>query len=154
MMPLRFITLMLLATLSLSGCSHTDKITISLRSVSHLNPDIYHHSKPTRITIYQLREPLPFKMVGYDALIENPEKTLGSTLVDYNSFEIKPGTTIIKKLTLTPEVAYIGVSADYRVIHKSNWKCLTYLEPTYKHLKLYSILSLDKISCRLKETLL
>ncbi|MBS0352009.1 MAG: type VI secretion system lipoprotein TssJ [Proteobacteria bacterium] len=111
------------------GCARTPTANINLQAANYLNPDIYKHSSPVVVTIYQLKSSAAFQQANFFALSNNPLGTLGSDLLDKQEIELRPKQTQNLKIPLSPEANYIGIIGAFRDPDHAQWRKLVKIEP-------------------------
>ncbi len=95
--------------------------TVHVRSANYLNPNIYGHSSPVVLTIYQLKTQYAFQQADYSALTNNSAKVLGGDLIDKNTIEVRPNSQMKVSQPLSPNTQYLGIVAAYRNINNATW---------------------------------
>ena len=101
--------------------SSEPQTTVHIRSANYLNPNIYGHSSPVVLTIYQLKTQYAFHQADYNALTNNSGKVLGGDLIDKNTIEVRPNTQMKVNQPLSPNTQYLGIVAAYRNINNATW---------------------------------
>lgn len=102
--------------------------TVHIRSANYLNPNIYGHSSPVVLTIYQLKAQYAFQQADYNALTNNSGKILGGDLIDKNTIEVRPNTQMKVSQPLSPNTQYLGIVAAYRNINNATWHKVVKIE--------------------------
>ncbi len=105
----------------LTACASGTQTSVRIRSANYLNPNIYGHSSPVVLTIYQLKTKYAFQQADYSALTSNSGKILGGDLIDKNTIEVRPNTSIKVNQPLSPNTQYLGIVAAYRNINNATW---------------------------------
>lgn len=114
----------------LSGCSSKPPmLSVNLQAANYLNPNMYKHSSPVVVTIYQLKSPTTFQQANFYALNNNPVSILGGDLLDKQEIELRPNQTQKLKIPLSPETSYIGLIASFRNPDQAQWRRLVKVEP-------------------------
>lgn len=116
---LRGITLVALLT---TAACQTTRETLNLDTTAevhlyagqHINPDQDNRASPLVIRLFKLADDRQFGREDFLNLYENADNRLGKDLLDTIVLkELAPGETRIETLELTPDVAYIGVLAEF-----------------------------------------
>lgn len=122
--------LVLFTVLLLAGCSNTPpNLTVNLQAANYLNPDVYKHSSPVVVTIYQLKSATAFQQANFFALNNNALGTLGGDLLDKQEIELRPKQSQKLKIPLSPEANYVGIVAGFRDPDRAQWRRLVKVEP-------------------------
>ncbi len=140
--------------LLLGGCSQSLTGTVLIDSSHHLNPDSEGRSKPLVIGLYQLTKPYPFKEKNYEDLNQHIETSLGETLVDYKTLEIRPHQTLHIKLNFPEDSHYLGITAGFHKLQNNEWKKIMYIPPTRKFIHITIHAESSRIEAHVRENLL
>ncbi|AFU98088.2 type VI secretion system lipoprotein TssJ [Simiduia agarivorans] len=111
----------LITVLIVSGCQTTRETLnldtnaeVHLYAGEHINPDQDSRASPLVIRLFKLADDRQFGREDFLNLYENAENRLGKDLLDTIVLkELAPGEHRVENLSLTPEVAYIGVLAEF-----------------------------------------
>lgn len=113
----------------ITGCSSTPPTLVAnLQAANYLNPDIYNHSSPVVVTIYQLKSSMAFQQANFFALNNNALNVLGGDLLDKQEVELRPKQAQTLKIPLSPATNYIGVVAAFRNPDHAQWRKLVKVE--------------------------
>jgi type VI secretion system VasD/TssJ family lipoprotein len=124
------VLLPLLALLLLAGCCPQQllmkpcKITdrISIEASEELNTCDESGAHPVTLYIYSLAGAEAFRDAEFSALFDNDLKALGADKIDVIKQTVRPGESLVLKLTRADGVGAIGIVADF-CQHSSNcWK--------------------------------
>ena len=126
---LKFILVLSIFGLLIGCSSKPPMLSVNLQAANYLNPDIYKHSSPVVVTIYQLKSPTTFQQANFYALSNNPVGVLGADLLDKQEIELRPKQTQKLKIPLSPETNYIGLIASFRNPDQAQWRKLVKVEP-------------------------
>lgn len=133
-----------------AGCSNRpSSLTVNLQTANYLNPDIYKHSSPVVVTIYQLKSAAAFQQANFFALNNNALGVLNTDLLDKQEIELRPKQTERLKIPLSPGANYIGVIAAFRNPDQSQWRRLVKVEPG-KNVKLQISLGTQNVIAKTK----
>ena len=115
------LSLLLTSAVLLSGCQATRE-TLNLDTVAEINlyanekinPDQDDRASPLVIRLFKLADDRQFGREDFLNLYENADSRLGKDLLDTVVLkELAPGESRVEELQLTPDVAYIGVLAEF-----------------------------------------
>lgn len=108
----------------LAGCSSSGyrNMNMSVQAVNYLNPSLNDLPEPITITAFELKLPNQFKQASYNDLMFNATQTLGSDLIDKESFVIRPSEANHYVINLSSDVKYVGLVASYRQIDQATWR--------------------------------
>lgn len=147
------IGIMLLAILVTTGCQTTRETLnldtsaeIYLYAGDQINPDQDNRASPLVIRLFKLADDRQFGREDFLNLYENADNRLGKDLLDTIVLkELAPGETRIENLDLTPDVAYIGVLAEF--IQYQDASAVTIL-PITAHTSNEIHLQIDKLAIK------
>ena len=117
--------ILLCIPLSLSAChlwQQPTELQSSIIASSKLNPNSEKRPSPLLLSFYELKTALPFKSLNFYQLSQGNHKHLGSSLLDINEIEIRPGETRSYKQKLNENTRYLGIVAAYQNLDSSLWK--------------------------------
>lgn len=123
--------------------------SLTLQAAKYLNPDINGQASPVVVTLYQLKSPFGFDNADYDSLAGNSAHVLGSSLIDKQTTEIRPGQITGVNLALTQGTEYIGIVAAYRDIDQTRWHTVVKLPTGNRKIKLFINLESAGISAHI-----
>jgi len=125
-MLIKFIQVIIIALMivTLSHCSNptTPTAKFNFAAAQYLNPDINGNPAPLVVEVYELKTPYNFSQANYTELTSNAAALLGSTLIDKQNIELRPGTQQVLIQPLTAETRYIGITAGFRNIDQATWR--------------------------------
>jgi type VI secretion system protein VasD len=78
--------------------------------------------EPITVTVYELKSPNQFKQATYNDLMFNATQSLGSDLIDKESFVIRPSDSNHYTISLSSDVKYVGIVASFRQINQATWR--------------------------------
>lgn len=102
--------------------SSADKLVLTSDAGNHLNPDEAGKPLSVVLRVYQLTSLERFATVNADSLWLEPQKALGSTLVDSRELTLRPGIGQVDTIVLPASIGYVGVAAFFRNEKDSRWK--------------------------------
>ncbi len=140
----------LVFTILTAGCINKNPtVTTHLQAANYMNPDIYHHSAPVVVTIYQLKSPTAFQQANFFALNNNAVGVLGGDLLDKQEVELRPKQAQTIKIMLLPATNYIGVVAAFRDPDRSQWRQVVKVQAN-KSAKLQVNLGTQNVMAKIK----
>lgn len=87
---------------------------ITLYADQTINPDLDHRASPLVIRVFKLADDRQFSREDFLNLYENADNRLGKDLLDTIVLkELAPGEQRLETIQLTPEVAYLGILAEF-----------------------------------------
>lgn len=139
---MRKIFIIILLAILQSGCSTPTgiKANYSIQSAHYLNPDVNGKTQPVVLNFYELKSPVGFEKAPYQKLVENPGLTLGANLIDLQTEEIRPNTSLNKNYYITENTRYIGITAGFREINSTHWRKIIEVNPNKKTISIQVIL--------------
>ena len=110
-----------LLAVSLSACQSTRRtlnfdtsVEIDFNAYEDANPDADDRASPVVLRVFHLADDRQFEREDFLNLYENAEQRLGKDLLNTTILkEFSPGEQRIETLSLSPEVKYIGVLAEF-----------------------------------------
>ncbi len=102
--------------------SGAEKLVLTCDGGNHLNPDEAGKPLSVVLRVYQLTSLERFATVDADSLWLEPQKALGSTLVDSRELTLLPGIGQVETTVLPTNIGYVGVAAFFRSEKDSRWK--------------------------------
>ncbi len=133
--------LLLLSVFLLSGCSvweqfktssgiipQTSSIELVLEASEVLNLRLGGQSSPVLFRIHELTSPVLFRSLDFFALFENDKVALGDEYLLRYEFQIMPGETLHKIITLDPSTRAVGYSVAFRDINGSSWRKIVLID--------------------------
>ena len=127
----RFAILMLGTSLA-SGCGMFDSkpapTPITLTAAGDVNPDTSGRPSPIRVHVYQLRSASAFQQADYFALADGKSGALGDAVVGSEEVMLSPGGTRTLSTPIDEGARYIGVTAGFRDIDRSQWRSVRQIE--------------------------
>ncbi|MDN3640216.1 type VI secretion system lipoprotein TssJ [Simiduia curdlanivorans] len=118
---LKLTAFLLLSAAVILGCQTTRRTlnfdttaNLHLHAAGKINPDQDNRSSPLVIRIFKLADARQFGREDFLNLYEDADNRLGKDLIDTIILkELAPGETRIEKISLTPEVKYLGILAEF-----------------------------------------
>ena len=113
------LTLFLIFTVA--SCATTRKaldfdtaLNLTVSASKDVNPTSSGHPAPIVLEVIKLRDDRQFKNEDFINLFEDPKGRLGNDLIEITKLkELAPGERRKEKITLTPEVKYVGILAEF-----------------------------------------
>lgn len=107
--------------LTIAACQTTRRtlnldtsVTLDVGIENDVNPDSDGRASPVVLRVFMLADDRQFSREEFLNLYENAESRLGKDLIDTVILkEFAPGEARVEQLTLTPEVRYIGLLAEF-----------------------------------------
>ncbi|WP_460997351.1 type VI secretion system lipoprotein TssJ [Simiduia litorea] len=118
---LKLTAFLLLSVAIITGCQTTRRTlnfdttaNLHLHAAAKINPDQDNRTSPLVIRIFKLADARQFGREDFLNLYEDADNRLGKDLIDTIVLkELAPGESRIEKISLTPEVKYLGVLAEF-----------------------------------------
>lgn len=115
------------AAMLLNGCAasattRASPYRIEFQAARDVNGDTRQRPSPVLVKVYALRSPASFQAADFFALQSQPEQILGKDLVEMEQLVLAPGESRSIKKPGNPEVAAIGIVAEYRQLEKNKWR--------------------------------
>lgn len=122
----------------LQSCKTYDVMTakVNVNSAIFLNPDINNKASPVAITLYQLSSPYPFNQLKYQQISNINEPSLSTSLLDMQTFIIRPDEDRLIPINLIKDAEYLGIVTAFSDIEHARWKALCKLNTEHKHIKI------------------
>jgi len=123
------------ALLALTACSSTPKPTMvktSVEAQQKINPSIHGVSSPVVVRIYALKSLAAFNGADFFSLADKDKEILGAELLDREELQLKPGEKRELQKQYPPETRYVGVTAAFRDLERSQWRASTAVPPQKK----------------------
>lgn len=95
---------------------------IAFQAAPDVNGDTRQRPSPILVKVYALRSPATFQSADFFALQTQPETLLGKDLVEMEQLVLAPGESRSIKKPGNPDVAAIGIVAEYRLLEKNKWR--------------------------------
>ena len=99
-----------------------EKVILTSDGGNQLNPDESGKPLSVVIRVYQLTSLERFSSIDADTLWDDPQKALGSTLLENREITLLPGMGQVDKWPLNKAAGYVGVAAFFRSEENSRWK--------------------------------
>jgi type VI secretion system VasD/TssJ family lipoprotein len=112
------IALLILLTVSFTG----EAATFVLQSTKNANVDENKQATPLTVYIFQMDDPAIFQSASFFPLVGSPQRALGQSFIDMQSFQLLPGQKKTINLSLDNDTAYIGVIAGYESLTGKTWR--------------------------------
>ncbi len=143
---------MLTILLIVSGCGllHPEtKLHTKILSSKNLNPDLNDRASPVLLTFYELKNGLRFKASSFMQLNDEAQKTLGSSLIDFNQIELRPSQTRTYSVQLNENTRYLGLVAAYRNLETAKWRQLIAIPNNTRKLKINIYLNSETVQYKM-----
>lgn len=132
-MQLPRLVILALGTSLASGCGAFDSkpapTPITLTAAGDVNPDSAGRPSPVRVRVYQLRSASAFQQADYFALADGKSGALGDAVVGSEEVMLPPGGTRTLSTPIDEGARYIGVTAGFRDIDRSQWRSVRQIDP-------------------------
>lgn len=130
---LRAVLLASVSVAALSGCSMFKRsaitqIEIDLIVSAQANPDHRKRPSPVVLRLYELKGRAQFDALDFVTLTERDKETLGADLVSREEIVLRPGETRTITKKVSPDAAFLGVTAGFRNIERAQWRAVTALQ--------------------------
>jgi type VI secretion system protein VasD len=99
-------------------------VVVDITASTATNPDAAGRASPVGIRLYLLRTPDAFRIADYFALTDDPQGTLGDSLVESSELFVSPGAAVSRPLDLPPGAAFVGIAAGFRNIDGAQWRAV------------------------------
>ena len=123
------IGLVLILAVWLAGCQSPPSIDGAIIADSSVNPDPGGRPSPIVVRLYEVTTADQIAGAGFFALFENPEQTLGDTLLARREFSFSPGETRRITTDLDENTRYLVVVAAYRNVDQAQWWAVQPIRP-------------------------
>lgn len=111
---------------ALPGCGSTPPpetlVDLSLVATADLNPDANGRPSPALVRIYELTSEDPFRTATYYDLRDEPDDTLGPTVLSRREITVNPGTALQRTLEVEDNARVMGLVVDYQDIENAIWR--------------------------------
>ena len=139
--------LFVLTILTCSGCTNQPLVWTTIQASQHANTDQLHQSKPIDLVLYELTAPAQFKDSTFASLTNTPSHALGTTLVDYHEYIIRPGETEHIHFNTAPSTHYIGIIGGFHHLSESKWQQVLALNSQYRRFQLDIHIGVNRLDC-------
>ncbi len=92
------------------------------------NPDHRKRPSPVVLRLYELKGRAQFDALDFVTLTERDKETLGADLVSREEIVLRPGETRTITKKVSPDAAFLGVTAGFRNIERAQWRAVTALQ--------------------------
>ena len=150
------IVLTLFLILTVASCSTTRKalnldtsLDLVVRASKDINPNSDGHAAPIVLQVIKLRDARQFKNEDFLNLFEDPKGRLGNDLIEITKLkELAPGEKREEKISLTPDVKFVGILGEFIQYDKAKAKVVIPIEAYSTN---NADLRVEKLNLRLEE---
>lgn len=129
----RAVLLATVSTVLLAGCSLFKRspiaqVELALIVSAQANPDHRKRPSPVVLRLYELKGRAQFDALDFVTLTERDKETLGADLISREEIVLRPGETRTITKKVSPDAAFLGVTAGFRNIERAQWRSVTDLQ--------------------------
>lgn len=100
------------------------KVVLVFIAEPAINPDPAGRPSPVYFKLLELKATAAFDGADYAALERDAGKKLGGELKGEHEVMLRPGATLVRRVTPQPESRFLGVVAGFRDIEQARWRAV------------------------------
>ncbi|RSZ60383.1 type VI secretion system lipoprotein TssJ [Massilia atriviolacea] len=112
----------ILSACASSATTRASPYRIDFQAARDVNADSRQRPSPVQVKVYALRSPASFQSGDFFALQNQADTVLGKDLIEMEQMVLAPGESRSIKKPGNPDIAAIGIVAEYRLLEKNKWR--------------------------------
>lgn len=116
------VPLFLLGSLSACGGPSPTRLDLKIETTAQVNPNAKNRPSPVVIRVFNLTNDEEFQAASFDALYGNDPKSIDSSILGSDEYEIAPSSSRHLVETLPDGTKAIGLIAAFREIDHAKWR--------------------------------
>lgn len=105
------------------------RLELKVKASDRVNPDEQGRPAPILVRVYELQSSGVFENADFFSLQDKSKPVLGNEVLATEELILQPGGESVIHLDSNPKTVALGVIAEYRALHQSNWRVLHKLPP-------------------------